>query len=105
MVTQGPTAGNNTDLVHRVVFRHQPANNGVPSLVIGRVALFVLGHNHGFALGAHHDLVLGQLELLHTHGAHIGASGKQCRLIHQVGKVCTGEAGSTWSHPGPDRGE
>ena len=65
----------------------------VPRLVIGRVALFVFGHDHGFALGAHHDLVLGQFELGHADRAHVGARREQRRLIDQVGQVRAGEAG------------
>jgi hypothetical protein len=45
----------------------------VAGLVIGGHLLLFLGHDHGAALGAHHDLVLGVLELLHGEGACCGA--------------------------------
>ena len=56
-------------------------------LVIGGVALLFLGHDHGAALGAHHDLVLGALELLHGHRALVAARREQRRLVHQVGQI------------------
>ena len=90
---QGAAAGDDAHLVDRVVLRHQPADDGMPRLVVGRIALLVFGHDHGFALGAHHDLVLGELELGHAHGADIGARRKQGGLVDQVGQVGAGEPG------------
>ena len=91
---QRPAARDDADLVYRVVRRHQPSDDGMAGLVIGRELLFLLAHHHRLALGAHHDLVLGLLEILHVHIALVGASGEQRRLIHQIGQVRPGKTGS-----------
>ena len=69
--------------------RHQR----VPALVIGGQRLLLLGHHHGAALGAHHDLVLGVLELELGHQALGAARGEQRRLVDQIGEIGAGEAG------------
>ena len=79
------------------MLRHQATDDGVTCLVIRGVELLLLGHDHGLALGAHHDLVLGQLELLHLDQTLAGASGEQRGLVDQVGQVGTGEARGTAS--------
>ena len=45
------------------------------------------------ALGAHHDLVLGLLELLHRDQALAAAGGEQRGFVDEVGEVGAGEAG------------
>ena len=45
------------------------------------------------ALGAHHDLVLGVLELLHRDQALVAPRGEQRRLVDEVGEVGAREAG------------
>jgi len=77
------------------VLRHQSTDNGVPGFVIGGVGLLLLGHHHGTALGAHHDLVAGLFKLLHGHQAAIGARRKKRCLIDQVGEVGTGKSWRT----------
>src|SRR5690554_2959528 len=89
--TQGAPTGNDGHLVDRVVLGHQTTDNGVTGLVVGGIELFFLGHDHGFALGTHHDLVLGQLEFGHFHHPLVGAGSKQGRLVDQVGQIGTGE--------------
>ena len=56
-------------------------------LVIGGQPLLVLGHHHRAPLGAHHDLVLGVLELAHRDRALAAARRHQCRLVDQIGKI------------------
>ena len=56
-------ARNDGRLVHRVGRLLMQGDERVPALVIGGQRLLLLGHDHGAALGAHHDLVLGVLEL------------------------------------------
>ena len=68
--------------------RHQR----VAGFVIGRVALFGVAQDHGLALGAHQDLVLGQLEIDHHDDFAILARGIQRRFVHQVGQVGAGQA-------------
>ena len=62
-------------------------------LVIGGEPLLVLGHDQGAPLGAHHDLVLGVLELAHGDEPLAAAGGKQRRLVDEVHQVGAGEAG------------
>src|SRR5688572_3107163 len=65
------------DLVDRVVIRRQAADDGVARLVIGRELLLFVAHDQRAALGAHHDLVLGALELLHRDEALARARREQ----------------------------
>jgi hypothetical protein len=62
----------------------------VAGLVVGGELLLVVAHDHGAPLGAHHDLVLGLLEMLHAHRARF-ARGEQRRLVDQVGQIGAGE--------------
>ena len=64
----------------------------VAGLVIGGERLLLLGHDHGAALGAHHDLVLGVLELELRDEPLVAARGEQRRLVHEVGEIGAGEA-------------
>ena len=64
-----------------------------PRLVVRRVLALLLGHHHRAALGAHDDLVLGALEIVHVHQALAAARGEERRLVHEVGEVRAGEAG------------
>ena len=64
---QGAAARDDGDLVHRIVFGHVQAHDGMPGFVVGGELALLGAHHHGFALGAHQDLVLGLLELLHCH--------------------------------------
>ena len=59
--------------------------------VISRVPLLVLGHHHGAALSAHHDLVLGVLEVLHGDNEAVPAGGEERRLVHEVAEIGAGE--------------
>ena len=74
---------------------HQATDDGVTRLVVSGVELLLVGHDHGLALGAHHDLVLGQLELLHFHQALAGTSSEQRGFVDQVGQIGAGEARGT----------
>ena len=61
-------------------------------LVVGRVCALFLGHHHRAALGAHDDLVLGHLEIVHVDQALVLARGEEGRLVDEVGEVGAGEA-------------
>ena len=75
------------------VAAHVERHDRVARLVIGGQPLLVLGHDQGAPLGAHHDLVLGVLELAHGDEALAAASGKQGRLVDEVHEIGAGEAG------------
>src|SRR2546423_1713180 len=73
-----------------------PANNNhqaLPGPVEGGEGLFLLGHHHRAPLGAHHDLVLGVLELGHRHRALAAPRRHQGRLVDEIGEIGAGEAG------------
>src|SRR4051794_20657714 len=63
--------------------------------MISSDALLFVRDDHRLALRAHQDLVLGQLEIRHGDNFFVIAGRIQRRLIHKIGKVSTGEAGST----------
>ncbi|MNL14145.1 hypothetical protein D3C87_1350750 [compost metagenome] len=63
------------------------------AFVIGGQALLFLVHGHGLALGAHHDLVLGVLEVAVRDHAPVLAGGHQGGFVDQVGQVGAREAG------------
>jgi len=79
--------------VDRVGARQELGDDGVPGLVVGGVALLLLGEHGALALDAHEDLVLGVLEVEHLHLALAPARGEQGRLVDQVLQVGAGEAG------------
>ena len=66
--------------------------------VISSIALFLVRHDHRFALCAHHDFVFGQFKLFHFHNTFTGARGKQGGFVHQVGQISTRETRSTTSN-------
>src|ERR1700683_722214 len=90
---QRAAARNDGDLVDRIVFRDGHADNGVARLVVGGHALLGLAHDHRAPFRAHHDLVLGALELVHADDAAIGARREQRRFVDEIGKICPGESG------------
>ena len=65
----------------------------VAGLVDGRDLLLLVVDDHRPALGAHQDLVLGELEVEHPDDLLVVARGVERRLVHQVGQVGAGEAG------------
>ena len=90
---QRHSARDDGDLVQRIGFRNQSRHQSVTGFVIGGVALFLFADDQRLAFHAHHDLVLGQLEIeLRDHFA-ILAGGHQGCLVHQIGQVGAGESG------------
>ena len=75
------------------MLRHQTPDNGVTGLVVSRITLLFLAHDHGFALGAHHDLVFRELKLFHGDQTLVTTGRKQRSFVHQVRQVSTREAG------------
>ena len=78
--------------MHRVGLRHQLGNHRMTRFMVGSIALLVLRHHHAAALGAHHYLVLGFLEVFHVDQTFVGARCKQGRLVHQIGEIGTGKS-------------
>ena len=62
--TEGHAAGDDGDLVEGVGVLAQRGDEGVAGLVVSGGALLFVGEEHGFALGAHHDLVFGYFEVV-----------------------------------------
>ena len=85
-------AGDDGDLVERVRVLAQRGDEGVTGLVIGGDALLLVGEEHGFALGTHHDLVLGDFKVVHVDGLAVEAGGGEGGLVDHVGEVGAGEA-------------
>ncbi|OPZ58328.1 MAG: hypothetical protein BWY87_01504 [Deltaproteobacteria bacterium ADurb.Bin510] len=56
-------------------------------LVVGRDLLFFLADDHGLALHAHQDLVLGEFEVTHGNLFFLVAGGQQGGLVDQVGQI------------------
>ena len=59
----------------------------MPGFVVSGRNPLVFRHDHRSALGAHVDLVLGLLEVVHVDEALVLARGKQRGFVHQVGEV------------------
>ena len=68
-------------------------DDGVAALVIGGQHLLLFGHDERLALGAHHHLVLGVLELDLRHHALVAPRRHQRRLVDEVHQIGAGEAG------------
>ena len=60
--------------------------------MVCRGALFFLGNHHRFALGAHENLVLGALKIVHIHQTLVAARGEQRRFVHQIRQISTRHA-------------
>ncbi|KAF5037560.1 hypothetical protein DSECCO2_563310 [anaerobic digester metagenome] len=73
--------------------RQELGNQGVPGLVVGRGLLLLVAQDHGAALLAHHDLVLGLFEVEHGDLVLAQLSGMQGSLVDQVLQVRAGKTG------------
>ena len=63
----------------------------VAGLVVGRVAALLEADDHAAALGAHHDLVLRDLEVEHHDLLVAVARREERRFVHEVFEVGAGE--------------
>ena len=79
-------ARNDGDLVQRIGARSHGGDQRVARFVVGGVLLFFVGQDHGLALDAHEDFVLGHLEVRHGDEFAVLAGGPQRGLVHQVGQ-------------------
>ena len=78
----------------------QATHDGMAGFVVRGIQLLLVRHDHGFALCAHHDLVLGHLEFFHFDDSLTRTRREQGSLVHQVGEVGTREAWRTASDIG-----
>src|SRR3569623_1461779 len=92
---QRAAARDDGDLVHGIMRRHLETDNNMARLVIGGELLLFVVHHHRAALGAHHDFIFRLLEVDHIDQPLVGARGEQGGLVHEIGKIGTGEAGRT----------
>ena len=90
---QRAAARDDRDLVDRVRPLHHLADQRVSRLVVGGDALVVLADDHRAALGAHQDLVLRHLEVVHVEAVLLGPRRPQRRFVDQVLEVGAREAG------------
>ena len=79
------SAGDDGYFVNRVGVGALGGDEHVTGLVVGGVALLVIGQQHRLALGAHQDLVLGYFEVIHVDRLAVVAGGGEGGLIHHVG--------------------
>src|ERR1022692_2468498 len=84
---QRHAARNDGDLVQRVGIRYGSRHQRVARLVVRRIAFLGVAQDHGLALGAHQDFILGQLKVDHHDDFAVLTGGVQCGLVHQVGEV------------------
>ena len=75
----------------------QSSNQGVAGFVNGRHPLFLVADDHALALDAHQHFVFGKFEIVLRDHFAILTSRDECRLVHQIRKVCTGETGRSAS--------
>ncbi len=61
--------------------------------MISGIALLGVAHHHALALGAHQDLVLGELKIEHHDDLAILSRGVERGFVHQVGQIGAGQAG------------
>src|SRR5450755_1541766 len=89
--TQGHTARDSRDLLHRIGTRDGAHNDSVSNLVIRDDRLLSVGNQAALALGTRHDAQNGLIELrLADHALPI-ARRQQRGLVQQAGKVSAGE--------------
>src|SRR6266849_3166790 len=86
------TARDDGHLVDRIGVRDELRHQGVARLVVGDDPPFLDADDHRAPLGAHHHLVLGDLEVAHRDPVLVLARGEQGRLVDQVLEVGAREA-------------
>ena len=91
-------AGNDADLLNRVVVGHQGADQGVAALVIRHQALALLAHHPVFFLRASHDALDGVVDLIHGNFGELPAGRQDRGLIEQIGQISAGIARGAARH-------
>src|SRR6266481_1528619 len=82
--TERHAARNNGDLVHRIGIRDFQADESMPGFVISRDAFLFVRDDHALALGAHQDLVFGQLKVGHRDDLLVVTRGVKSSFVNQV---------------------
>jgi hypothetical protein len=90
-------ARNDGDLVDGVGVVAQDGDESVTGLVIRGDLLLFVGEQHRLALGAHEDLVFGDLKVVHGDLLAVDAGGVQGCFVDHIGQVGAGEAGCSAS--------
>ena len=71
-------------LVNRIGPGQHSGDERVTRFMVGRVSLFRIADHHAFPLDAHHDLVLGILEIAHVHLLLVEPGGIESRFVDKV---------------------
>ncbi len=93
--SQCATARDDRRLIDRIAFWQVQADNSMTGFVIGGLFLLVRRQHHAAALGTHHDLVFGVLEIFHGHEPPTDTGRHQCGLVHEVCQISTRKARCT----------
>ena len=83
-------ARDDRDLVQAVYARHEPCQQGVARLVVGRHRLFLFG-KHVLAFCPHKQLVAGIVEVGHIDVVFIVPARPKCGLVDQIANVGPGQ--------------
>src|SRR5690625_2065571 len=84
------TARNDADFDHGVRVFKEPADDGMPRLVIGNDLAFLRRDQLVLLLQAANYAVNGCLEVVHFDGILVGTRSDQCRLVTYVCDLCPG---------------
>src|SRR5919109_835937 len=97
--TQSHTTRDNGHFMDGIRARQELSHQRMAGLMIGRVALLFIADDHAAALGAHHDLVFGQLEVDHIDFFFVIARRQQGRFVYEILQIGAGKTGcSTRQH-------
>ena len=80
------------DFVQRVGAGSHGRDESVAGFVISGVPLFLVRQDHGLALDAHEDFVLGHFEIRHGDEFAVLARGPERGFVHEVGEIGAGKA-------------
>src|SRR5262249_10191031 len=85
--SQRHSSGNDRDFVDRIGAGEKHRNQCVPALVISGVLSLGQRHPHRAPLGAHHDLVLGELEVRHLDLFLVAASSQKRGFVYEIFEI------------------
>ena len=91
-------AGNDRNLLHRVVIGHQRPHQGMAGFVIGHQALALFAHHPILLLRTNHHPLDRVAHLIHGDFTEQATGGQNCCLIQQVGQISPSEARGATGH-------